>query len=66
MSNVRDLIDVKLYEELSKLLKKEEKKPKLWYDMQLTGGQLVKVYLLMLLAYPFLGPLVKMLLQKVL
>lgn len=66
MSNVRDLIDVKLYEELSKLLKKEEKKPKPWYDMQLTGGQLVKVYLLMLLAYPFLGALVKMLLQKVL
>ena len=58
MSNIRDLIDVKVYEEFSKLLnKKEEKKP--WYAMQLTYSQILRTYLLMLLAYPFLGPLVK-------
>lgn len=66
MSGTKELLELEVLKQYKELLKKEEKKPKPWYDMQLTGSQLVKVYLLMLLAYPFLGPLVKMLLQKVL
>lgn len=59
MSGTKELLELEILKQYKELLKKEEKKPKPWYDMQLTAGQLIKIYLLMLLSYPFLGPLVK-------
>lgn len=58
MSGTKELLELEILKQYKDLIKKEEKK-KPWYDMQLTAGQLIKSYLLMLLAYPFLGPLVK-------
>jgi hypothetical protein len=66
MSGTKELLELEVLKQYKELLNKEKPKPKPWYDMQLTPGQLIRVYLLMLLAYPFLGPIYKMLLQKIL
>lgn len=66
MSNVRDLVDIQLLKEMKELLKKEEKKPVHWWDSKLTPIQIIKLWIFLALCYPFIGPLYKWFLLKVL